>query len=58
MEKNENEESITDVFNLGRYIVTNHLVLKEKYKDVDKDIDRFKNMWNQMLIKADEFCKM
>ncbi|XP_028414134.1 dystrophin-like isoform X2 [Dendronephthya gigantea] len=57
-EKSQNEESITDVFNLGRYIVTNHLVLKNKYTEIENDIEKFKNIWNKMLSKADEFCKL
>lgn len=57
-EKSQNEESITDVFNLGRYIVTNHLVLKDKYTEIENDIEKFKNVWNKMLSKADEFCKL
>ena len=57
MEKPQNEESINDVLNLGRYIVSNHLVLKEKYDEVTADVKNFKDIWNQMLAKADEFCK-
>ena len=57
-EKQQNEESINDVLNLGRYIVTNNLVLKNKHDEVNDDVKTFKNLWNQMLSKADEFCKL
>ena len=54
----QNEESINDVLNLGRYIVTNHLVLKKNYEEVNDDVKSFKDVWDGMLSKAGEFCKM